>query len=53
MKVGLYGENDLDIDSGIAKVQRYRSFGENRVDTRKVTSRKIKTSIFGEADFCD
>ena len=51
LKVGLYGENDLDIDSGIAQVQRYRSFGENRVDTRKVTSRKTKTSIFGEADF--
>ncbi|ELR73925.1 hypothetical protein C900_00089 [Fulvivirga imtechensis AK7] len=51
IKVSLYGENDLYIDSGRAAKQVYKGFGENKVVASKVLGRLVRTKNYGEGNF--
>lgn len=49
LKIYAFGENELTIRAGEAKVQKLRLFGQNKIDTRDMSVEKIKTSSFGES----
>jgi len=47
-KASLYGRNNLKITDGIVAHQTFRSFGENKIDTRGMKSETASTRVYGE-----
>lgn len=47
-KASLYGRNNLKIAGGTVKHQTFRSFGENKIDTRRMRSETASTRVYGE-----
>jgi hypothetical protein len=50
LRTSLYGENDLKIKSGKAEYQKYKLFGENKIDTQDLKSFSATATIFGESN---
>jgi hypothetical protein len=49
-KASLYGQNDLKIKKGKVVEQKYKLYGENKIDTRDMKSAFASASIFGEGN---
>jgi hypothetical protein len=48
-KAALYGQNTLKVKAGIAEVQKYKLFGENKIDASAIQSEEIASTTYGES----
>jgi len=48
-KAALYGQNDIKINEGFADAQKYKLFGENKIDAQALQSEEIASTTYGES----
>ncbi|WP_031425237.1 head GIN domain-containing protein [Flavimarina sp. Hel_I_48] len=47
LKVALYGESYLEVNDGAVEFQRYRSYGDSKVNTLALVSKETKIAAYG------
>ena len=51
LKVVMYGESYLKIESGEANFQKYKAFGESEVNALGLANKSAKVTAYGESEF--